>query len=223
MTLFLSMWGATLSTLLAILTLLDRTRARPIIRAHAKIQFRNVRGEPKFVCRTFKTGRYDDTETQEIFAEFRVENHGTRPLSLQHIYVEEEKGNLNYITPDGLPIVLEGQSSAKFEIQKEYFDAIDFSSKERIIANVIEIGFVDALDRRYRVGKKETNLLLCESLFLPTTRALFRRKEHPEDVVSAFQTVHKAILTRRSQKEPPLSWRFPSGLNKILKFWAREG
>lgn len=221
-TLLLSLWGAALSTVLAVLAIVDRTRARPIIRTHAKIQISNVRERSKFTTASFKTGRYDDSVVQEIFVEFRAENHGNKPLSLQHVYIEDGNGNLNYITPEGLPLILEGQSSSKFDIQKEYFDAIDIPTRQRVIGDVIEIGFVDALDRRYPVSKKELDLILRESLSLPTTRAVYVRKEYPEDLVVAFQGVHEAILTRRSRTANHLSRKLPFGLDALTKLWGAE-
>jgi hypothetical protein len=219
-TLLLSLWGAALSTLLAILTLFDRTRARPIIRAHARIQLRNASDSPRFMTALVKTGPYDDEFLKEIYAEFRVENHGTKPLSLHHIYVEEgEQGNLVYISPPGLPLVLEGESSATFEIQKEHFDAIDIPTTQRIKSKVNEIGFVDALDRRYPVPKKELSELLDESFDLPTTRKLYARKDNEERKVVAFQTIHNSIIMRRSESRS--KGKLPFGLFDIRRIWAR--
>jgi hypothetical protein len=218
-TLFLSVWGAALSTLLALLTLFDRTRARPIIRAHAKIQFRNASESPRFTTASVKTGPYTDEYLKEIYAEFRVENHGTKPLSLHHIYVEELQGNLVYISPPGLPLVLEGESSATFEIQKEHFDAIDIATQQRVKSTVKEIGFVDALDRRYPVPKMELSELLDESFDLPTTRAIFARKDHEEHKVVAFQMVHNSIIMLRSK--PKSEGKSPFGLSNIRRIWSR--
>src|SRR5258705_13786211 len=83
-TLVLALWGAALSTLLAILTLFDRTRARPIIRAHARIQLRNAPESPRFMTASFKMGPYDDEFLNEIYAEFLVDNIVTKPLSEHH-------------------------------------------------------------------------------------------------------------------------------------------
>jgi hypothetical protein len=99
-----------------------------------------------------------------------------------------------------LPLVLEGQSSATFEIQKEYFDNIDFDTKERCKEELNSIGFVDALDRRYSVPKKQMEEIIDESLTLPTARAFYARKDHPEHRVLAFQTIHAQTIMRRSKK-----------------------
>jgi hypothetical protein len=77
----LSLWGATLSTVLGFLAIIDRFRARPIIRAHAKAQSQVVREEPRFVSASVRTGHYDDLEIREFYIEYRVENHGTKSPS----------------------------------------------------------------------------------------------------------------------------------------------
>jgi hypothetical protein len=148
-----------------------------------------------------KSGPHDDVYIFEFYVEFRVENHGTKPLSLHHIYIEHENGNLFYITPEGLPLILEGQSSAIFEIQKEYFDDLDFSTKERREPDVREIGFVDALDRRYPVPRKQLEGVMSQSLALPTTRAFFARKDDPDKRVVAFKTIHSQTMMRRSKSD----------------------
>ncbi|MEA2841921.1 MAG: hypothetical protein QOF41_3251 [Methylobacteriaceae bacterium] len=216
-TLLLSLWGATLSTALAVLIILDRARARPIIRAYAKLQSRNAQEDAQFVTALVKTSPYGHTETMEFYVEFRVENHGTKPLSLRQIYIEDGPDNLLYISPPGLPLVLEGQSSATFEIQKEYFDDADLITRERRNADVREIGFVDALDRRYAVSKKQLREILGRTVVLPTTRAVFQGKEHPEDRVIAFKAVHPAIIMRRSKK--PL--RLREQLRHRLLSWRK--
>jgi hypothetical protein len=86
-------------------------------------------------------------------------------------------------------------------VQKEYFDSIEVATGQRIKPDVRETGFVDGLDRRYPVPKKELKELINESLSLPTTWAVYIRKEHPEDRVAAFQVVNPAMLITRSRKE----------------------
>jgi hypothetical protein len=199
-TIILSAWGALLSTGLALLALFDRTRARPIIRAYVQMASRRASEEPRFVTAPVRTGRYDDEEIREFYIEFKVENHGTKPLSLQHVYIETAK-NLSYITPEGLPIVLEGQTSTTFEVQKEHFDTLDVETGERRKPEIHEVGFVDGLDRRYPVPKKQLQDILGQSLIFPTTMAVYMRKEHPEDRVLAFQIVNVAVIKSRSSKK----------------------
>jgi hypothetical protein len=215
LTLILSSWGAALSTALAILTFFDRTRARPIIRACATMRSQNASENSQFVTAPVKVGSYDDVHIYEFFVEFRVENHGTKPLALHHVYIEHENGNLIYITPDGLPLVLEGQSSAKFEIQKEYFDDRDITTQERRRPDLQDIGFVDALDRRYSVPKKQLEEVLNESLLLPTTRAVYAQKNNPERRVLAFKAIHPQTMMRRSR--PMNDLKFFSF--RRLRFW----
>ena len=212
-TIILSAWGAVLSTGLAVLTFFDRARARPIIRAHAQIVSRRALEEPRFVTASVRTGRYDDEEIHEFYVEFKAENHGTKPLSVQHIYIETEK-QLSYVTPDGLPVVLESQTTVSFEVQKEHFDTIDVGTKERLKTKIVEIGFVDGLDRRYPVSKKQLQTILDQSLTLPTTMAVYVRKEHSADRVLAFNVVNPAIIKRRSAKK--------SAFRPKLIFWQRD-
>jgi hypothetical protein len=200
-TIILSAWGAVISTGLALLTLFDRTRAKPIIRTYARMASRRASEEPQFVTASVRTGRYDDEEVREFFVEFRAENHGTKPLSLLQIYIETEK-NLAYITPEGLPVVLEGQTAATFDVQKEHFDTLDVETKARRKPEIHEIGFVDGLDRRYPVPKEQLQDVLNQSLTLPTTIAAYMRKEHPEDRVLAFKIVHPGVLQSRSTTKP---------------------
>jgi hypothetical protein len=184
---------------LGVLTLFDRMRSRPIIRANANIAFCRLREKPVFVTAKVQTGSQEqDAVDHEIYVEFQARNYGNRPLSLHHIYIEDSKDNLSYITPDGLPMVLEPQSSAVFMIQKEFFDEIDVRTRERLIGDVIDTGFVDALDRRYPVPKKRLLAVLNESATLPTGKALYKRNDDPEMV--GFQVVHSANMMRRSSR-----------------------
>lgn len=129
------------------------------------------------------------------------------------IYIETEK-QLSYVTPDGVPVVLEGQTAVCFEIQKEHFDAINVETKERLKSKIFEIGFVDGLDRRYPVSKKQLHNILDQSLTLPTTIAVYVRKEHPEDQVLAFKVVNPAIIKRRSAEK--------SAFRQKLILWQRD-
>jgi hypothetical protein len=91
-TLIISIWGATLSTLLGILTILDRIRSRPIIRTSARIGFRR-NAEKKYATARFKNGPYGEiSEEREIFVELRIENHGNKPMTMKAAYVEERNG-----------------------------------------------------------------------------------------------------------------------------------
>jgi hypothetical protein len=201
-TTILSIWGASLSTVLGLLTIYERTRTRPIIRTDASIEYCRARETPLFVVGALQTGPFEtDVIEHEIYVEFKAQNYGGKPLSLHHIYIEDAKGNLSYIDSEGLPIVLEAHSSATFMVQKEYFDDIDISTGRRVMGDVVEIGFVDALDRRYSVRRKRLLAILKDSLTLPTGKALFKRKDHPEYVVAAFTIVHNAVITHRSPSQ----------------------
>jgi hypothetical protein len=101
---------------------------------------------------------------------------------------------VNYIYSDGLPCLLEGQSSATFSIQKEFFDGVDISANERIVGEVKEAGVVDTLDRRYPINRRNLARLLKESFDYPTTIALFVQKGHPDRVVASFPIVDRGAI-----------------------------
>jgi len=213
---YLSAWGAGLSTILAVFSLYDRTRSRPIVRASAEIVSRSVEADGQFVTAKVKMGPYGDEQLREFYIEFKAMNYGSKPISLQHIYIETAK-NLSYLTPDGLPIVLEGQTSALFKAQKEHFDSISLKTKEREKNEILSIGFVDGLDRRYPVPLRQLQAILEESMTLPTTIALYSRKEAPDDLVIAFQTVAPVVIKPRSEQVFSFKQKILSRLPKNVR------
>ena len=198
-TMIVSVWGASLSTILAMLTFFDRTRARPIVRTFVFLTSRRALEKPEFITALVRINpREDWEERREFYVEFRAENHGTKPISLHHIYIDTPK-NLFYVTPEGLPVVLEAQSRAVIMVQKEFFDDMDISTLERRSPAILEIGFVDGLDRRYAVPRRQLGNLLARSLELPTGQAVYKRKDDSGSKVLAFQFQHPAVVQPRSE------------------------
>lgn len=95
-----------------------------------------------------------------------------------------------------------GKHLLNFAIQKEHFDTIELGTKTRSKPEILQIEFVDGLDRRYPVSEKQLRDLLDQSLKLPTTVAIYKRKAHEEDQVLAFKIVNPAKVMLRSVKEP---------------------
>lgn len=192
----LSLWGAILSTLLAIATLASALRARPIVKVAAKLSEKEASDNPTFVSVEKPVGPYGDIRSVEIFVEFLVRNAGEKDIWLNGIFVETDL-HVNIVRPTGLPQVLLARTSLEIEVQKELFDSIDLTTGARKPAAVVSTGVIDSLGKRYPIPGSDLACLLKACLDAPTTMSLFKRKDGRGGPVMAYQVVHDGKLIRK--------------------------
>jgi len=195
---WIALWGAVLSTALAILQFVNWRRDRPKVSVHAKMRFSpisdvedpNIRGTPCMV------ERGADTLPEEMLVEFQIVNGGGKALQVSAIVVESIAGDhidINEITPDPLPVILEPLTSIITTIQKE---TIDMGS------SITFIGVVDALGRRYGLEEQACKALVSRSWAAPTRVGWFRRKDDlSAPLVRAFRMVDRSVISTRPLKQ----------------------
>lgn len=167
---FLAVWGAALSTVLAIWKLVTEYRDRPSIVVDAWLAYLPC-GEndetigPKVAD---KRGNWS-----EIRLEVRIRNVGGKSLQIVSIYVQYPFSS-HQIFPEGLPCILEPRSQMQYRIQKEWLDGEE----------VLELGVLSATGRRHMLSSSSLAALLARCGETPTTKAKYAHRDTGELVVA---------------------------------------
>lgn len=192
----LSLWGAVLSTLLALGALANAMRARPILSVKAQISEKSASDEPQFIVFEKPAGPYGETYPVEICAQFTVTNSGEKDIWLNAVFVETAS-HVKLVRPNGLPQVILARSFLEIEVQKELFDDIDLTLEERKMSEVVAAGVIDALGKRHSISKSNLSSLLKDSFEAPTSMSVYRRKGAPSERFLAYQVCHDMKTLRK--------------------------
>jgi hypothetical protein len=191
---WIALWGAVLSTALAILQFVNWRRDRPKVSVTAAITLSPIsdiedpdtRGTPV----TVQHG--SDALPEEMLITFTIVNGGGKALQISAVVIESIAGdhvNIKEITPHPLPVVLEPLTSIITTVQKETID---------MEKSITFIGVVDALGRRYGVEEQACKALVLRSWEAPTRVAWFRRRDDPTaPMVQAFRMLDRSVLSTR--------------------------
>ena len=177
----LALWGAVLSTVLAIIELLKHFRDKPRIVVSADLSFRAANKEADLKGTLIET----DHGPNEVLLAITAANHGKQALQITACLVEEMNGNLQQVIPSGLPALLAPNTQVQAEIQKEWLDDV----------KVVRLGVLDALGRIHAIDPMQLAQLVQKSNALPSNKRKYRHRE-TGDVVEAFQVKDKAVLTK---------------------------
>lgn len=184
----LAIWGAALSTVLAIKTLISAARDKPRIKISADIVFLPCGEEGK----TKGTKIYDENSGwREIRIGLKASNTGLKSLQIVSVYVVEENVS-HQIFPENIPVVLEPRTQVESTIQKEWLDN----------SHVIELGVLDALGKRHAIDTNELEGIIVRSNALPSNKKKYRHKETKEEV-EAFQVADKTSLHSKLRLKIP--------------------
>src|SRR5436853_3145591 len=112
----LSIWGAVIATILAIIQIAKAYRDKARIKVDADLIFRPVKeDEPIKGTRIL----VEDRGFREVLIRITAANHGKQPLQITGVILEEEStGNITQVLPEKLPAVLDPSTSLTIEIQK---------------------------------------------------------------------------------------------------------
>jgi len=121
-----------------------------------------------------------------------IANIGRKSVQIISIIIEGEKTkNITQVIPDNLPIILEPSTSIQLEIQKEWIDDTKIGF----------LGAIDATGKSYAFSKKKLKALLIETNKYPSNRKQYFNKTNPEEIVEAFNSLDKCIITNIDGKK----------------------
>lgn len=180
---FLSVWGAALATILAVIKAVEFFRNKPRIKVRAELRSQTTDRNADI------KGTLVDTKhsVKEILLSFTAINEGRQPLQIIGCLVEDANGNLNQIIPAGLPALLQPYTQVQVEIQKEWLDDVE----------VRRLGVIDALGRIHAIKPSSMTQLVQRANELPSNKKEYRHRETGE-IVKAFQMKDKGVLTRKN-------------------------
>jgi hypothetical protein len=178
----LAIWGASLSTTLAIKTLVSAVRVKLKIKVSAELIYLACNEDDQ----TKGTKVYIDRGGwSKVRIGVKASNPGAKSIQIVSVYINEEKSS-HQIFPENIPVVLEPRTQLQTTIQKEWLDN----------SRVVELGVLDALGKRHSIGGVELEELIGKSNALPSNKKKYRNKETGEEV-EAFQVADPSSLNSR--------------------------
>ncbi|UOQ74510.1 hypothetical protein [Hymenobacter cellulosilyticus] len=182
----ISIWGASIATILAAIKVVEFLRERISIKIKANLIFApsNTEGKSKGTLI-----QVEGRGAQEVLLSVSIVNTGRRPIQITAIVVEENSGSSIQIIPQELPAVLAPLTSVVTTIQKEWIDGIP----------VKEFGVLDALGNMHTLKREDLINLVQASNSYPSNRKQYRNKDSGE-IVTAFQGLDKSVIINAPKK-----------------------
>lgn len=178
----LAIWGASLSTVLAVKSLISSVRDKPRIGVSADLTF-------------VPCAENDDTKGTKYFTErggwsemrieLNVRNSGNKSLQIVSVYIEQVEST-HQVFPENIPSILEPRTKLQTTIQKEWLDD----------ANVQELGVLDALGKRHAIEYIGLQKLISRCNDLPSEKRRYKHKETGEEVI-AWKVADRSSLHTR--------------------------
>lgn len=198
--LILAIWGALVSTILAVITIVKEYRQRPKILIDSTLAFRPSNEEEDTYGVKVNIKRGDDILTEEAFVEFTIRNAGLLPTQINAVYVEQEF-IITQIIASGLPVTLQPNTSVTVKIQPEMIAPVKLNVKESEDYSldpeeVISIGVFDALGKKHSVNKDNLNKLVESCRKLPLRVGVYKHKK-TGNLVIAFQSKDQSALIKK--------------------------
>jgi len=178
----LAVWGASLSTILALKALISSARDKPRIKVTAEIIFLSCNESDS----TKGTKVYNEKSGwSEVRIRIKASNSGSKSLQIVSVYIDDEKSS-HQIFPENIPVVLEPRTQLETTIQKEWIDN----------SQINELGVLDALGKRHAIKPLELEDLIKKSNAMPSNKKKYRHKETDEEV-EAFQVADPSSINSR--------------------------
>ena len=197
MQLVLGIYGAALSTCLAILTVAKFLRERPKVSVEATpITMAASEGaDTHGVLVQVRHG--DDLLWEEADIEIRVRNSGAQACQISDVFVETPTV-IQQIRPNGLPVVLDPNMSHSVRVQPEYFAPKRLGAGDSLEAeNVVAVGVMDGLGKKHNISSDNLAKLANRCATLPVRTAVFRHKQTGNAVV-AFQVRDPSTMVSKT-------------------------
>jgi hypothetical protein len=200
MNLVLAIYGAILSTGLALLTAIKFLRERPRISVECIPLCRTAREGSETHGVLVRVLHGDDVLWEEADVEIRVCNAGTQACQVTDVFVETAT-EVQKIRPNGLPVILEPRTSCSVYVQPEYFVPKTPTESEGLIDIPVEaVGVYDALAKKHRISRGNLATLVRWCAELPVRTSLFRHKD-TGNVVVAFKAKDPATIVRKTRRD----------------------
>lgn len=181
----IAIWGAILSTVLAVIYVYDKIMDKGKVYVHADIERLDHPNSPH---------PPDPHEKFENRVRLTVINCGRRAVQVLGIVLIEaasdEKWIMHKITPSGFPVVLEPETTIEPVITIQWL---------HYHKNAIWLGVVDALGRMYGLSRAELESLLDEAEQLPSTVLWAVRKDDNVKVMWMAVDHEVAMWTMKPQ------------------------
>jgi len=198
MGLLLAIYGALLSTALAVLTIVKFLRERPRISVDAIPITAPASESDETHGVLVRVRRGGDVLWEEADIEIRVRNAGDQACQISGVFVETATA-IQQVRPNGLPVILDPNTSCSIRVQPEYFapkTPTDEGGLEEI--PVEAVGVFDALGKKHRISKENLATLVRRCVGLPLRTALYKHNE-TGNVVVAFQVRDAATIVPKKQ------------------------
>ena len=196
----LGIWGAVVSTAIAILQIFKAIREKPQITIDADtIHIPSSESESTHGV-LVQVKRGDDLLWEEIDVELAIRNSGYASLQITNIFIETNS-YIQQIYPDGLPVILQPRTSVTVRVQPEFFAPVSLKNfggnkYELIDDELISAGAFDGLGKKHKINKKRLSLLNKKINELPLRRGIYKNKKRG-NVVIAFQAKDKAKIIKK--------------------------
>lgn len=189
----LAVWGAAVSTVLAVREALKWWRDRPIIDVDARLvrialASEGATNHPRQVAIVNERGI-----PEGVSLGFSITNSGNQAVQIVSLFFEGPTNEVQ-VTPADLPAVLEPRTGVSLEVQPEWISFFNPSKLGRV-------GALDALGTKHAITAASLQSLTVGVAGLPTRSATYKRKNDAdtllEPMVEAFQAFDRAVIVRR--------------------------
>lgn len=186
MGLLLAIYGALLSTALAVLTIVKFLRERPRISVEAIPLTATASEGDETHGVLVRVRRGDDVVWEQADIEIRIRNAGDQASQITDVFVETATA-IQQVRPNDLPVILDPNTSCSVRVQPEYFAPKTTSDEGELEDVPVEaVGVFDALGKKHRISKENLATLVRRCGELPLRTAVYKHKE-TGNVVVAFQ------------------------------------
>ena len=181
-----SVYGALLSTALALVTVVRFLRERPRISVKASTISVPATPESDTHGVLLLVKETHGTFWKEVNVQVRVHNSGAQQCQIAEVFVETAR-EIHFVRPLGLPVILQPNTGVTVEIQPEYMvqkvaNTVGTIRSERVLA----LGVVDAIGKMHRVRRKNLQDLASRCEDLPM-RTVLTKHAGTGDTLVGFQ------------------------------------
>lgn len=188
-----AIYGAVLSTALAVLTLLRFLSERPRITVGAQRVAKATVETSASHGVLMRVRHGDDVLLEEVDVEITVANAGIQGCQITDVFIETAT-SFHLVRPEGLPIILATNTSCAVLVQPEVFAPKRLSKDGKLIDESVEgVGVFDAVGKKHRIPKKNLIAIVDECRQLPLRTAVYQNKE-TGNLVVAFKLHDTARL-----------------------------
>lgn len=197
----LAIYGALLSTGLAVLAFAKFRRERPLVSVDATTVFTPAREGDDTHGVLIHVERGDDILCEEADVEIRIRNAGAAACQISDVFVETAT-EIQQVRPEGLPIILTPNTSVSVRVQPEYFVPKRPTKEGDLeLTRVQAVGVFDALGKKHLISKENLASLVQQCGKWPLRTALFKHKESGNTVM-AFQAKDRATILKKKPATP---------------------